>query len=227
MGFSNDAPGNRTVSNGEMVNGHATNGATTNGDNAGLPPLYGHCVDDYRPMKVICIGAGISGICAAIRFNQRIQNLDFTIYEKNADIGGTWFENKYPGVRCDIPSHSYQYTFENNSQWSEYYSSGPEIQRYLQRTARKYGVYKYVKFRYELKGATWQAEEGKWELKLEDLGTGRVSSRPNYSDASTNPVVDIHGYLRHLCERNRNSQQVEVARHTRIGDFRGEDSPHR
>ena len=157
-----------------MTNGHAPNNAATNTDTAGLPPLYGHCIDDYRPMKVICIGAGISGICAAIRFNQRIQNLDFTIYEKNPDIGGTWFENRYPGVRCDIPSHSYQYTFENNSQWSEYYSSGPEIQRYLQRTAHKYGVYKYVKFRHELKGATWRANEGKWELKLEDLDTGRV-----------------------------------------------------
>ena len=58
------------------------------------PPLFGHCVDDLRPMKVICIGAGISGIIAGIRFPQRVKNLDFTIYEKNEEVGGTWWENK-------------------------------------------------------------------------------------------------------------------------------------
>jgi hypothetical protein len=140
-----------------------------------LPPLWDHCIDDLRPIKVICIGAGISGMCAAIRFNQRIKNLDFVAYEKNADIGGTWFENRYPGVRCDIPSHSYQYTFESNTAWSEYYASGPEIQQYLLNTARKYGVYKYVKFRHELKGATWHADEGKWEVKIQNLQTGEVN----------------------------------------------------
>ena len=77
-----------------------------------LPPLYTHCVDDYRPMKVIVIGAGLSGILAGIRFPQYIKNLDLTIYDKNTNVGGTWFENKYPGVRCDVPSHCYQYTFE-------------------------------------------------------------------------------------------------------------------
>ncbi|KAF2494389.1 cyclohexanone monooxygenase [Lophium mytilinum] len=138
----------------------------------GLPPLFEHCIDDYRPMKVICIGAGISGILTAIRFPQKIQNLTLTVYDKNADVGGTWFENRYPGVRCDIPSHSYQYTFENNNQWSEYYSTGSEIQAYLQRTARKYGAYRYMKFNHTLKGATWKADEGKWHVTLEDTTTG-------------------------------------------------------
>ncbi len=51
-------------------------------------------IDDYREVKVICAGAGFSGVCAAIRFLQRIPNLKLTIYEKNEDIGGTWFENR-------------------------------------------------------------------------------------------------------------------------------------
>lgn len=55
-------------------------------------------IDDLRPFKVICIGAGISGILAGIRLPQKIKNLDLTIFEKNDDIGGTWYENKYPGV---------------------------------------------------------------------------------------------------------------------------------
>ena len=58
-----------------------------------LPPLYKHCIDADRRVKVICIGAGFSGILAGIRFPQRIQNLDFTIYEKNPEVGGTWYEN--------------------------------------------------------------------------------------------------------------------------------------
>lgn len=60
-----------------------------------LPPLYRHCIDDHRPVKVICIGAGFSGVLAAIRFPQRIPNLTFIMYEKNEELGGTWWENKY------------------------------------------------------------------------------------------------------------------------------------
>jgi ribulose 1,5-bisphosphate synthetase/thiazole synthase len=76
--------------------GEAANG-TINGSSAqadGLPPLYEHCIDDYRRIKVIVIGAGLSGILAGIRFTQRIPNLDLTIYDKNEDVGGTWWENR-------------------------------------------------------------------------------------------------------------------------------------
>ena len=55
-------------------------------------------IDDLRPVKVIGIGAGFSGVCTAIRFPQRVKNLTLTIYEKNADIGGTWFENRFGRV---------------------------------------------------------------------------------------------------------------------------------
>jgi cation diffusion facilitator CzcD-associated flavoprotein CzcO len=81
---------------------------------------------------------------------------------------------RYPGVRCDIPSAAYQYTFESNTQWSEYYSTGGEILRYFQRTAWKHGVYRFTKFRHELKAATWVEETGKWELQMKDLQTGEV-----------------------------------------------------
>lgn len=61
-----------------------------------------HEIDDVRPMKVIVIGAGISGILAAIRFPRRIPNVDLVVYDKNPEIGGTWYENKYPGVACGM-----------------------------------------------------------------------------------------------------------------------------
>lgn len=55
------------------------------------------CTDDRPPIKVICVGAGLSGILTAIRLPQRVPNVQLTIYEKNHDIGGTWLENDYPG----------------------------------------------------------------------------------------------------------------------------------
>lgn len=66
------------------------------------PFISERSVDEARPLKVIYIGAGISGILAAIKFRQAVPNLDLTIYEKNTDLGGTWFENKYPGCACGV-----------------------------------------------------------------------------------------------------------------------------
>lgn len=69
--------------------------------NTHTPPVISdRCVDAARPLKVICIGAGISGILAAINLPQQVQNLDLTIYDKNEELGGTWFENSYPGCAC-------------------------------------------------------------------------------------------------------------------------------
>lgn len=64
------------------------------------PLISERAVDQPRPIKVIYIGAGISGILAAIKFREAVPNLSLTIYEKNPDLGGTWYENKYPGCAC-------------------------------------------------------------------------------------------------------------------------------
>lgn len=57
-------------------------------------------VDEARRLRVVIIGAGVSGIISCVRFLQRIPNVDLCIYEKNEDVGGTWFENRYPGCAC-------------------------------------------------------------------------------------------------------------------------------
>jgi hypothetical protein len=62
--------------------------------------IQNRSVDEARPLRVVVIGAGINGILSCIRFVQRVPNIDLCIYDKNADIGGTWFENKYPGCAC-------------------------------------------------------------------------------------------------------------------------------
>lgn len=62
-------------------------------------------IENHRPMSIIIIGAGFSGIYCGVRIPERLRNVKLTIYEKNAGIGGTWYENSYPGCACDIPGH--------------------------------------------------------------------------------------------------------------------------
>jgi cation diffusion facilitator CzcD-associated flavoprotein CzcO len=119
---------------------------------------------------VIVIGAGVSGILAGIRLQQYIPGVDLTIYEKNSSLGGTWFENRYPGLACDIPSHVYQYTFEHNTQWSSFFSGGPEILKYVQGVAEKYKVEKYITYNSRVCGAVWNDETAKWKVKVETDG---------------------------------------------------------
>jgi heterodisulfide reductase subunit A-like polyferredoxin len=78
-------------------NGHVTNGVKNGTAKQASAPQE---IDYARPMKVIVIGAGISGILASIRLPRRISNLDLVVYDKNPEVGGTWYENKYPGIAC-------------------------------------------------------------------------------------------------------------------------------
>ncbi|CRG92376.1 Putative sterigmatocystin biosynthesis monooxygenase stcW [Talaromyces islandicus] len=141
-------------------------------DNMNPSDLQTRTINDVRPIKVIVFGAGLSGILASILLPRAIEKLELVIYEKNAAIGGTWLENVYPGVACDIPSHSYQFSFENNPGWSSYYAPGPEIQAYLMRTTEKYDGYRYMKFQHKVHKAVWDDEEGKWHVNVLDIVTG-------------------------------------------------------
>ena len=66
------------------------------------PLISERAIDDARPLRIIYVGAGISGIIAAILLPRYVPNVELTVYEKNSDIGGTWFENRYPGCACDV-----------------------------------------------------------------------------------------------------------------------------
>ena len=96
-------------------------------------------------LDVLVIGTGFSGICAGIELLRRgIRN--FRIVDKNSGIGGTWYDNTYPGAACDVPSHFYCYSFEPNPNWSRIYSPQAEIQRYIEFCADKYGLRPYIVF---------------------------------------------------------------------------------
>jgi cation diffusion facilitator CzcD-associated flavoprotein CzcO len=89
---------------------------------------------------------------------------------------GTWLENVYPGVRCDIPAHVYQATYSPNTQWSEVFARGAEIRDYWQVQARKHDVYKYVKLQHRVDEAEWDDAQSKWRVTVYNLKDGTTST---------------------------------------------------
>ncbi|CAK7224165.1 hypothetical protein SCUCBS95973_005427 [Sporothrix curviconia] len=133
-----------------------------------------HEIDYARPMKVIVIGAGISGILAAIRFPRRIPRLELVVYDKNPEVGGTWYENRYPGVACDIPAHVYQASFEPNPNWSQFYASGQEILAYWKGIVVKYGVDKYLQLGHRVVEARFNDATSQWHVKVQNCASREV-----------------------------------------------------
>ncbi|KAH8723117.1 hypothetical protein GQ44DRAFT_774392 [Phaeosphaeriaceae sp. PMI808] len=131
-------------------------------------------VDNFRRMRVIVIGAGYSGIYMSIRIPEWLRNVDLVTYERNAGVGGTWWTNRYPGCACDIPSHSYIYTFEPNPSWSGFYASATEIQVYLQKVTDKYSAGRFIKLKHEVIGMHWDAKILKWKVNVKNLNTGET-----------------------------------------------------
>ncbi|RDW89163.1 monooxygenase-3 [Coleophoma cylindrospora] len=147
-------------------------------DNSTPFPFQHRSVDTPRKLRIAIIGAGVSGIGLYIRFRQYVPSAELQIFEKNSDVGGTWFENRYPGVACDIPSHVYQYTFEPNTQWSKFFSGGAEILDYVRGVATKYGVQKSVSFNTRVFGATWNEIQGNWTVEFGDAAQkGRTETQ--------------------------------------------------
>jgi len=121
-----------------------------------------------RELRVIVIGAGMAGILAGIRLRD-MGLTNFVIYEKSDRIGGTWRDNTYPGLTCDVPSHHYTYSFERNPDWTRHLPPGSEIQQYFERTCAKYSLYDAIRFGREVTRATY--EDGRWQLELSDGAT--------------------------------------------------------
>ncbi|KAK0109702.1 hypothetical protein ONS95_002381 [Cadophora gregata] len=119
-----------------------------------------------RPIRLVCVGAGATGLQIAYKAERLLKDVTLQIYEKNSDIGGTWLESRYPGCTCDIPSHCYQFNWHRNPNWSSFYSGAEEIWRYLKEVATTYDLEKYVKFDTAVEKAVWQEEEGVWQLTL-------------------------------------------------------------
>ncbi len=115
-------------------------------------------------LKVAIIGSGFAGLGAAIRL-ERAGISDYLVFEKAAEVGGTWRDNTYPGCACDVPSHLYSFSFAPNPHWSRMYAPQPEILEYLRRTTRQFAVLPKIAFETEVKSATWNELETLWQLE--------------------------------------------------------------
>jgi cation diffusion facilitator CzcD-associated flavoprotein CzcO len=115
-----------------------------------------------RSLRFAVIGAGMSGILSAVKLREA-GFTDFTVYEKADRVGGTWRENTYPGLSCDVPSHLYSYSFALSPQWSRHFSPGPEILAYFERVADDHDVIRNVRFGDEVTRCTFV--EGRWHLE--------------------------------------------------------------
>lgn len=109
------------------------------------------------------VGAGISGLAAAIKLKQEGYH-DFKIIEKGARVGGTWRENTYPGCGCDVPSSLYSYSFALSSKWSHLFARQPEILSYLEEVSEKFQIKPLIEFDNELKNAAWDEDRHLWVL---------------------------------------------------------------
>jgi cation diffusion facilitator CzcD-associated flavoprotein CzcO len=113
--------------------------------------------------EVLVIGAGFSGIGTSIRL-ARAGFEDHVLIEEGEDVGGTWYWNRYPGVAVDIPSFSYQFSFERRTDWSRIYAPGRELHAYARHCAEKYGVRERVRFGTRIEGASFDEEADIWRL---------------------------------------------------------------
>src|ERR1700733_14845128 len=114
--------------------------------------------------RIAIVGSGFSGLGAAIALSNEGYGDDLIILERRSSVGGTWHDNSYPGCRCDVPSNLYSFSFAPNPRWTETFSAQPEIERYLQATARQYGVTEKVAFDTALEAASWDPEAAVWRI---------------------------------------------------------------
>lgn len=120
-----------------------------------------------QTLQVAIIGAGFSGIGAAIRLLDRgITNL--RIYDKAAGVGGTWYHTRYPGAACDISSHLYCYSFEPNPNWSRVYSPQQEIQSYIEHCVEKFKVTPYLRLGTEVSTIAFDDDSSLWQIRFAD-----------------------------------------------------------
>lgn len=115
----------------------------------------------HRKLKIAVIGAGASGIMAVVKLRE-IGQTDVQVFEKASELGGTWRDNRYPGVACDVPSHLYRYSFAPNAEWSRVCASGTEILAYLRNVADAHDVTRLITFGAEVSESRYA--DGKWTL---------------------------------------------------------------
>lgn len=131
---------------------------------------------------VVIVGAGLSGICLAIKLRQA--QIPFVIFEKNDAVGGTWYENSYPGCAVDIPTQTYSFSFEPKLDWSRHFATRGELWSYLEQCADKYDIRRDIHFGMEVTDARFDEERSLWQIVARDRdGTSHTTTSPVFVPA--------------------------------------------
>ena len=144
--------------------------AIENHDPYGVPELGEIPETKRKGFHVVVIGAGMSGILSAYRLKQT--GIPFTVIEKSAAVGGTWWDNVYPECRVDTPSHTYAYTFVPN-EWPQYFSARPVLQTYFETCVTNFGVREHIRLGCEVERAVFDESTGKWSVEMMNREGGR------------------------------------------------------
>lgn len=155
------------------------------------------------PLDVLVIGAGFSGICAGIKLLESGKT-NFRIFEKSPGIGGTWWENTYPGAACDVPSHFYCFSFHPNPNWSRVYSPQAEIKAYLEDCVQTFGLVPFIEHGATVVGLQLDCANGHWVVSCADgrqvralhvingSGTLHLPSMPDIKGRDSFAGVSMH-----------------------------------
>ena len=114
----------------------------------------------------LIIGSGFAGLCAAIKLKEQGDN-NFVMLERNDNLGGTWYDNHYPGAACDVESHLYSYSFEPNPNWSRQFGPQQEILKYMEHCAAKYDLNKHLQYDTTVTSASFDETSGIWTINAE------------------------------------------------------------
>jgi 4-hydroxyacetophenone monooxygenase len=141
-----------------------------------------------REFRVGIIGAGMSGLAVAHRLKQA--GVPIVLFEKNPDVGGTWYENAYPGCRVDIQNHFYSYSFAQSSEWPQFHSEQRVLLDYFRTCADELGLREHIHFGAEVQRAQWCDDEQRWQLEVRD-------------DRGTVAVHEVHALVSATGQLNR------------------------
>ena len=148
---------------------------------------------DQPDYHCLIVGAGFSGIGVAIKLDEEGFH-DYLIVEAADDVGGTWYWNTYPGIAVDIPSFSYQFSFEQRPDWSRTYARGNELKAYADYCANKYGIRPKIRFRTKVLSVEFDEERALWRVQTDPGGEVTARFVVNASGVLTVPKPpDIDG----------------------------------
>lgn len=146
---------------------------------------------EVRKLRAAIVGAGASGIMAAIKLRD-MGITDVVLFEKADELGGTWRDNTYPGLACDVPSHLYRYSFAPNPDWSQRYAPGAEIQAYLKGVASSHGIDRLIQYSSEVIEAAYKG--GRWLVQTRRGAQGAFDVVITATGVLHHPVYpDIQG----------------------------------